>query len=314
MELDIVKMAKDIPKTKEIKRRSGLVRKKAVVAICIILAIVLAAAAGVFIYIKAALGQMARVELPQTNPELGITSEAAARAENSQVTNIALFGVDSRNDDDVGRSDALMILSIDRKHGKIKLTSIARDTYVSVDGYGQTKINHAYAYGGPELAIKTINENFSLDVKDFVTVNFSQLAEIIDYVGGVTINVTEEERVVANKYVDNLNKLGIPTDYITETGDIRLTGGQAVAYARNRETGSDTARTSRQREILSAMFDEVKKLNITQYPGLVSMILSESKTLCPTKAFWKSAPGQWLRELQWCRRAFPMTSVALPAR
>ena len=258
MELDIVKMAKDIPKTKEIKRRSGLVRKKAVVAICIILAIVLAAAAGVFIYIKAALGQMARVELPQTNPELGITSEAAARAENSQVTNIALFGVDSRNDDDVGRSDALMILSIDRKHGKIKLTSIARDTYVSVDGYGQTKINHAYAYGGPELAIKTINENFSLDVKDFVTVNFSQLAEIIDYVGGVTINVTEEERVVANKYVDNLNKLGIPTDYITETGDIRLTGGQAVAYARNRETGSDTARTSRQREILSAMFDEVK--------------------------------------------------------
>ena len=66
---------------------------------------------------------------------------------------------------------------------KIKLTSIARDTYVSVDGYGQTKINHAYAYGGPELAIKTINENFSLDVKDFVTVNFSQLAEIIDYVG-----------------------------------------------------------------------------------------------------------------------------------
>ena len=244
----------------------------------IILAIVLAAAAGVFIYIKAALGQMARVELPQTNPELGITSEAAARAENSQVTNIALFGVDSRNDDDVGRSDALMILSIDRKHGKIKLTSIARDTYVSVDGYGQTKINHAYAYGGPELAIKTINENFSLDVKDFVTVNFSQLAEIIDYVGGVTINVTEEERVVANKYVDNLNKLGIPTDYITETGDIRLTGGQAVAYARNRETGSDTARTSRQREILSAMFDEVKKLNITQYPGLVSMILSESKT------------------------------------
>ena len=243
------------------KKWSG--KKKAVVAICIILAIVLAAAAGVFIYIKAALGQMARVELPQTNPELGITSEAAARAENSQVTNIALFGVDSRNDDDVGRSDALMILSIDRKHGKIKLTSIAR---------------HAYAYGGPELAIKTINENFSLDVKDFVTVNFSQLAEIIDYVGGVTINVTEEERVVANKYVDNLNKLGIPTDYITETGDIRLTGGQAVAYARNRETGSDTARTSRQREILSAMFDEVKKLNITQYPGLVSMILSESKT------------------------------------
>ena len=124
------------------KKWSG--KKKAVVAICIILAIVLAAAAGVFIYIKAALGQMARVELPQTNPELGITSEAAARAENSQVTNIALFGVDSRNDDDVGRSDALMILSIDRKHGKIKLTSIARDTYVSVDGYGQTKINHAY--------------------------------------------------------------------------------------------------------------------------------------------------------------------------
>ena len=64
---------------------------------------------------------------------------------------------------------------------KIKLTSIARDTYVTVDGYGQTKINHAYAYEGPELAIKTINENFDMNIQGFVTVNFSQLAEIIDY-------------------------------------------------------------------------------------------------------------------------------------
>ena len=91
MEPDIVKMAKRYSQNQRNKRRSGLVREKAVVAICIILAIVLAAAAGVFIYIKAALGQMARVELPQTNPELGITSEAA-KGQNSQVTNIALFG------------------------------------------------------------------------------------------------------------------------------------------------------------------------------------------------------------------------------
>ena len=110
----------------------------------------------VFAYIKATLSP-AWTSPSSGSPEtLGISSEVAEKYKDLDVTNIALFGVDSREDNDIGRSDALMILSIDRVHNKIKLTSIARDTYVTVDGYGQTKINHAYAYEGPELAIKQL--------------------------------------------------------------------------------------------------------------------------------------------------------------
>lgn len=155
----------------------------------------------VFAYIKASLSQLGRVPLPEAPETLGISAEVSEKYKDLDVTNIALFGVDSREDNDIGRSDALMILSIDRVHNKNKITSIARDTYVTVDGYGQTKINHAYAYEGPELAIKTINENFDMNIQGFVTVNFSQLAEIIDYLGGINIAVTEEERQVSNRLI-----------------------------------------------------------------------------------------------------------------
>ena len=126
-----------------------------------------------------------------------------------------------------GRSDALMILSIDRVHNKIKLTSIARDTYVTVDGYGQTKINHAYAYEALNWPLKQLmKRNFDMNIQGFVTVNFSQLAEIIDYLGGINIAVTEEEREVANRLIQ---ELGVQCRPITESGEsVHLTGDQAV--------------------------------------------------------------------------------------
>ena len=260
------------------KKKKWSASKKLVVALCIILAIILIAAAIVFIYIKVTLGQIDRVELPTNQIDLGINSETAEQYQEADVTNIALFGVDSRNDDNVGRSDALMILSMDRVHNKIKLTSIARDTYVSVDGYGQTKINHAYAYEGPELAIKTINENFDMNIQSFVTVNFSQLAEIIDYIGGIDLEITEEERLVANGLMSEQIELGIYSDPIPNSGLVHLSGGQALAYARNRDIGGDTERNNRQRKVLSAMFEQVKQLDLTQYPGLINMVLSECTT------------------------------------
>ena len=116
----------------------------------------------------------------------------------SKITNIALFGLDARENEDVGRSDALMILTIDQRHGKLKITSILRDSEVNIDGYGSDKITHAYAYGGPELAIKTLNQNYNLDIEDYVTVNFIQMAEIVDAFGGVEINVTDDEMTEIN--------------------------------------------------------------------------------------------------------------------
>lgn len=178
------------------------------------------------------------------------------------VTNIALYGVDSRNNDYVGRSDAILICSINGETGKIKLISIARDTYVSVPGYYNTKINHAYAYGGPELAIQTLNENFGMDVTDYVTVNFESLADIIDEMGGVMIDVTEEERYQVNAYLQR----GEP---LKETGMVNLTGAQAVSYSRIRKIDSDSMRASRQREVLAALFDKALEINPLNYPSYV---------------------------------------------
>lgn len=226
---------------------------------------------------KLLLGQVDREELDLD--DLGISQEILDKYGSTDVTNIALFGVDTRDmDSDSGRSDALMILSIDRAHSKIKIVSIARDTYVDVEGHGKTKITHAHAYGGAQLAVKTLNQNFDMNIEDFVTVNFGQLANIIDYVGGVTVNVTEDERRIMNQYVNELNSIGIPTEPLQQTGDVKLTGGQAVAYSRNRYTGSDIQRAERQREVLMSLFDSAKQLNVTQYPGLISMVLSECST------------------------------------
>ena len=178
------------------------------------------------------------------------------------IINIALYGVDSRNNDYTGRSDAILICSVNGDTGKIKLVSIARDTYVSVPGHYNTKINHAYAYGGPELAIQTLNENFGMDVTDYVTVNFESLADIIDEMGGVMIDVTEEERFQVNAYLQR----GLP---LSETGMVNLTGAQAVSYSRIRKIDSDSMRASRQREVLAALFDKALEINPLNYPSYV---------------------------------------------
>lgn len=116
----------------------------------------------------------------------------------SDIVNIALFGVDQRNNQEQVRSDSVMILSVDKKHNKIKIISLMRDTYVEIEGYGKTKLTHAYYYGGPQLAVKTINQNFGTNITEFATVNFQQMAAIIDAVGGVEIDISEAERKNAN--------------------------------------------------------------------------------------------------------------------
>jgi len=130
-------------------------KKRNITIVAVIFAIVL----GIFLYGYSYLKDIKTVDITEDDEELGIKPENKENKDKG-VINIALFGGDGRTDDDVSRSDAIMILSIDKTHKKVKLASIMRDTYVEVHGHGKTKINHAYAYGGPELAIRTINENF----------------------------------------------------------------------------------------------------------------------------------------------------------
>ena len=181
------------------QRKKWSVKKKIIVILCVILAVLLVLAGAAYLYIRSILGSAQYMEL--NTSELGITTPSGSVVENEQgeavpvadITNIALFGVDTRDvSSDSGRSDALMVLSLNRTDNQIKLISIARDSYVAIDGHGMDKLTNAYAYGGPELAVRTVNQNFNLDISEFVTVNFAQLANIIDYVGGVYVNVDEE--------------------------------------------------------------------------------------------------------------------------
>lgn len=190
---------------------------------------------------------------------------------NGKIINIALFGLDRRSQKEVGRSDSMMILTLDFLHNKIKLTSLMRDLDVPIEKHGTSKLNHAYAFGGPELAIKTINQNFGTDVRDYVSVDFFTLEKIIDVIGGVQIDVKAKELNMLNEQMNETagiqNKKPI---YLKEAGMQTLNGMQAVSYARIRYVGNgDFERTERQRRVIMAMVDQVKEKGASVIPSLL---------------------------------------------
>lgn len=212
-----------------------------------------------------------REELVETN-ELQLESK--------EIINIAFFGLDRRDKNEPSRSDCIMILSIDEKHNKIKMSSIMRDTYVKIKDHGETKINHAYAYGGPQLAIRTLNENFNLYIRDYVAVDFFNCEKLIDAVGGVTIEIDQEEINIMNDYITEVaNIQGKAVQGITKVGSQNLNGLQAVAYSRIRYTeGGDFVRTERQRTVLTAILTKIQSLKVTQVPSAVSNLLPFTET------------------------------------
>lgn len=192
----------------------------------------------------------------------------------SGIKNIALFGVDSRSGDFTGHSDVIMVLSLNFDTGDVKLISILRDSYVEMEGHKDQKITHAYGYGGPSLAVDTINKNFDLDIQDYVTVNFESLADIIDAIGGVEVEVSSTEKKNINYHGPNTYK-----DFkkVTETGKIKLDGEQAVTYARLRYD-SDNNRALRQREVLEAIYSNVMGMSASKYPALITSLMPYVET------------------------------------
>src|SRR5699024_10644915 len=145
-----------------------------------------------------------RVDITKDRGDLGISEELD---KNSNIVNIALFGIDTREDEyGAARADTIMIGTLDKEHKKLKLTSIMRDTYVEIPGRRLDKINHAHAYEGPELTIKTINQNCDMNITEYVTVNFTALEKIVDAVGGVEIDVKPEEVSSINENMRSLDK------------------------------------------------------------------------------------------------------------
>lgn len=191
--------------------------------------------------------------------------------------NILLMGGDSRDMNAYGLTDCIMILSINRDEALIKMTSIMRDTWVSIPGHGNQKINAAQNYGGPELAVQTVNESFGTDIEDYVLVNMEDLMQIVDLMGGVVVDVSANERKVANDYIKEYDRWTNTDGYtgerqITETGLIRLNGLQAMGYCRDRYTGSDFDRVMRQQEVLLSLATEAQEMEVEDLLNVAGQI------------------------------------------
>lgn len=199
------------------------------------------------------------------------------------ITNILLIGTDARPDEEKSRSDSVMILTIDSKHGSVKLTSLARDSYVDIPGHEKQKLAHANAYGGSDLLIETIEQNFELDINYYATVNFESFMYIIETLGGVEVDVQ-------NSYIKEMNKF-IPEaygwykgnkkdsiQYISKSGVQKLNGYQALTFTRIRHNDSAFERDKRQREVMESIINSVKDLPITKYPQLLNSVVPFIKT------------------------------------
>lgn len=258
------------------KKRKGL--KIVGIILLVFILIIAGVVAGGYWYMTDKLGKMQQVTIDEK--ELDINNEVAENL--SQYRNIAIFGVDSRANDlgKGNRSDCIIIASINNKTKEVKLLSVYRDTYVQIEGHGLDKITHAYSYGEAPLAISTLNTNLDLNIKEFVTVNFDVVAEAVNALGGVEINVTNEELKYINEYIGATSaSTGIRSKNVTKAGKQTLDGIQAVAYSRIRYTaGGDYKRTERMRTVIMAMVDKLKTKSIGEINNFLDTVLPKVYT------------------------------------
>lgn len=205
-----------------------------------------------------------------TDEELAVSVKAAWG-----VTNIALFGIDTRPGEPV-RSDCMMIMTIDAGAGKIKLSSLMRDSKVQIEDHGEEKLCHAYSYDGPKGAIRAINQNLGMNITDYAEVNFIQMANLIGEVGGVEVEVSEKERKEANKFIrEYYESFDMEPEYIKKAGLQHLNGVQAMTFARIRKggTGDDWGRVERQSIVLEAMFAAVQDKSMAELAAMMPRLL-----------------------------------------
>lgn len=199
------------------------------------------------------------------------------------VTNILLIGNDARTLDEMGRSDAMILLTISNKTHTMQMTSLLRDMYVDIPGHDGNRINAAYSYGGPQLLCQTIEQNLGIKVNHYVIVNFHAFAALVDAVGGIDLEVSNEEVQWINAYLNEYNLLEgkeMTTDYLDTSlsGVIHLNGPQSLAYSRNRYIGTDFGRTERQRKVLGQIMKKLPLALVTNTGDVINGLFPNLKT------------------------------------
>lgn len=256
------------------------------------------------------------------NEDLYSEIEGVTQKEYDQVVNILLLGSDSKDMSDQysGSSDAMMIISINPKYKSLKLISIPRDTAANIEGIDHRyKINAAFATGKEQLAVKTVNQTFGLDLKEYVTINISSMYDIINELGGVELTITKDEMNAINEYVDMFYEFsGKPTKKVTKYGKVTLTGEQAAAHVKERIAGSssksqshgDYGRTVRQREVFTAMLNKIASKDIGEISRIVDMILEQVTTNVNVAKYTAMLPELVSNKNEYLKN---ITSVMIPS-
>lgn len=281
-------MAKDSKKSKAKGSKRKLNLKGKITLVLGVLAVVAIIAVGV-VYgtYKSYYGKM-NYEATVERTELGrgmqriMNGDIGTLMWSDHVYNVLLIGDDSYSDDGA-RSDAMILVSINENTQQINLVSFMRDSWVYIPGNGAERLNQAYAIGGPTLLIDTLETNFHVRIDNYVLVDFYAFIDVVDALGGVEIEVTEEEVPVLNApYIAHLNRLlGRPLeqDWLEHGGVQTLNGVQALSYARIRYMeGSDFARTERQRKVINACFEKFKDASVTELLNLLEVVLPHITT------------------------------------
>ena len=196
----------------------------------------------------------------------------------NEIVNILLVGSDSRDElgsEKYGRSDTMMIATLDNKHKCLKLTSMMRDMNVEIPGYGRHKFNASFSYGGVELLYKTIATNFGVSLDGYVVVDFNAFVDIIDEIGGVDIKLTQEEA----HYLNHTNYIKGKKNRHLRKGWNTMNGAQALGYCRVRKvanvngTNNDQGRTERQRMVMNAILSKVKTMSMSKWMDILEAVL-----------------------------------------
>lgn len=213
-----------------------------------------------------------------TNPaKVNTVDEDIKFKEVPGITNILLLSSDARPGEDVSRSDSIMILTIDNINKKLKVTSLMRDMLVKIDGHGEEKLNHAFAYGGPTKTIETIQNNFGIKLHNYVIVDFNAFVKVIDAINGIEVTIKDYELDELNKYI--LDGGGSEEDLLPSPGTYNLNGYQALSYARIRKVGNgEYERTERQRAVLQIALEKVKDMSTVKLVSLLNELFPYVKT------------------------------------
>lgn len=210
--------------------------------------------------------------------------------------NILLIGTDTREKDlRTGRADTMMICALNKQTGEVKITSLARDTWVTMGDNGhQNKLNAAHTYGGPNLLMQTINRTYSMNIEHYVTVNFYGVCDIVDALGGVHLQLQEDEAWAINSGVEETYSSygdATITPIPQDAAEADICGAQALAYVRIRKLDNDFNRQERQRKLLMAMYDRVKECSLPEIIGVITTCLDYVATNIPITQIITLAAG-----------------------